>query len=154
MMEDNIIYGGSVSYRNMCRYNSGVRCDYPWIVRLIQYSFSTVLLQTSFIGEIQVVLAYRVRKLYFFPNFFFYLLFIFPPFRPHVHFHCDILYDPFLFMEENKKIYCMLFLLLSSRSFKSKIFYSFYNYDVRIFSYDPNSMESCHGFVLLFSKVK
>ena len=27
MMADNIIYGGSVSYRNMCRYNSGVRCD-------------------------------------------------------------------------------------------------------------------------------
>ena len=25
MMEDNIIYGGSVSYRNMCRFNSGVR---------------------------------------------------------------------------------------------------------------------------------
>lgn len=27
MMEQNIIYGGSVSYRNMCRYNSGVRPD-------------------------------------------------------------------------------------------------------------------------------
>jgi Glycolipid 2-alpha-mannosyltransferase len=25
MMENNIIYGGSVSYRNMCRFNSGVR---------------------------------------------------------------------------------------------------------------------------------
>lgn len=25
MMEDNIIYGGSVSYRNMCRFNSGVK---------------------------------------------------------------------------------------------------------------------------------
>lgn len=25
MVADNIIYGGSVSYRNMCRYNSGVR---------------------------------------------------------------------------------------------------------------------------------
>lgn len=25
MVEDNIIYGGSVSYRNMCRFNSGVR---------------------------------------------------------------------------------------------------------------------------------
>ena len=24
MMEQNIIYGGSVSYRNMCRFNSGV----------------------------------------------------------------------------------------------------------------------------------
>ena len=25
MVADNIIYGGSVSYRNMCRFNSGVR---------------------------------------------------------------------------------------------------------------------------------
>lgn len=25
MVEKNIIYGGSVSYRNMCRFNSGVR---------------------------------------------------------------------------------------------------------------------------------
>lgn len=25
MVQDNIIYGGSVSYRNMCRFNSGVR---------------------------------------------------------------------------------------------------------------------------------
>ena len=25
MMDHNIVYGGSVSYRNMCRYNSGVR---------------------------------------------------------------------------------------------------------------------------------
>lgn len=26
MVQDNIIYGGSVSYRNMCRFNSGVSC--------------------------------------------------------------------------------------------------------------------------------
>jgi len=25
--------------------------------------------------------------------------------RPDVHFHCDINYDPFLFMEKNKKVY-------------------------------------------------
>ena len=63
MMEDNIIYGGSVSYRNMCRFNSGVRRNYQWGVfffRLMQYSYSTVLLQTSFNVEIQVVLAHRV----------------------------------------------------------------------------------------------
>ena len=30
MVEKNIIYGGSVSYRNMCRFNSGVR-------RLVRY---------------------------------------------------------------------------------------------------------------------
>jgi len=27
MVEKNIIYGGSVSYRNMCRFNSGVSCN-------------------------------------------------------------------------------------------------------------------------------
>ena len=43
----------------------------------------------------------------FFHNFFF--MFIFFLFRPGVQFHCDILYDPFIFMEEHKKIYCMFF---------------------------------------------
>jgi alpha 1,2-mannosyltransferase len=26
-------------------------------------------------------------------------------FRPDVHFHCDVHYDPFLFMQDNNKIY-------------------------------------------------
>ena len=41
MMEANIIYGGSVSYRNMCRYNSGVRRDFitGFVVRLIAIFF-------------------------------------------------------------------------------------------------------------------
>ena len=25
--------------------------------------------------------------------------------RPDVHFHCDILFDPFRYMEENNKVY-------------------------------------------------
>jgi alpha 1,2-mannosyltransferase len=29
--------------------------------------------------------------------------------RPDVHFHCDILFDPFRFMEEHNKIYGALF---------------------------------------------
>ena len=29
MVQERVPYGDSVSYRNMCRYNSGVRCDYP-----------------------------------------------------------------------------------------------------------------------------
>ena len=80
---------------------------------------------------------------------FIYLFISYSPFRPHVQFHCDILYDPFLFMEEHKKVYCMLFfsLFMSLRSFNFWNFYSFYNYDVRIFSHDPNTMETCHGFV-------
>ena len=43
MMEQHIIYGGSVSYRNMCRYNSGVRQKTgPWgfVSTDLQYSFS------------------------------------------------------------------------------------------------------------------
>ena len=26
-------------------------------------------------------------------------------FRPDVHFHCDVDFDPFLYMEDNKKVY-------------------------------------------------
>jgi hypothetical protein len=74
LMEDNVIYGGSVSYRNMCRYNSGVRRDYQWQAlgsfRLMEYSFSTVLLQASSSVKIQVVLAHRVRELHFVTIFF------------------------------------------------------------------------------------
>jgi len=33
MEEENIIYGGSVSYRNMCRFNSGVRSTLLSIAR-------------------------------------------------------------------------------------------------------------------------
>jgi len=65
MVEHNIIYGGSVSYRNMCRYNSGFFFKHPLVTKYRWY--------------------WRIE--------------------PHVQFHCDILYDPFLFMEENNKIY-------------------------------------------------
>lgn len=33
MMSEGVIYGGSVSYRNMCRFNSGVR------VRFLDFFF-------------------------------------------------------------------------------------------------------------------
>ncbi|KAA1473257.1 glycosyltransferase family 15 protein [Dentipellis sp. KUC8613] len=65
MVEENIIYGDSVSYRNMCRYNSG----------------------------------------------FFYRHELLQPYRwywrvePDVHFHCDIVEDPFLFMQTHNKTY-------------------------------------------------
>lgn len=84
MMEDNIIYGGSVSYRNMCRYNSGVRtCEANSSIRtfrLMQCNFfgAIVLFQASFNVEIQVVLAHRVGELHFchdsFSTLFFPLL--------------------------------------------------------------------------------
>ncbi|KAF8345050.1 glycosyltransferase family 15 protein [Amanita rubescens] len=65
MEDDNIIYGGSVSYRNMCRFNSG-------------FFFRHELLQ-------KYRWYWRIE--------------------PDVHFHCDISFDPFLFMEDNNKIY-------------------------------------------------
>jgi alpha 1,2-mannosyltransferase len=55
MVQDNIIYGGSVSYRNMCRFNSGVRGDSaPSSPSADDIS---VLLQTSNCSKVQVVLA-------------------------------------------------------------------------------------------------
>ncbi|PPQ85987.1 hypothetical protein CVT25_001686 [Psilocybe cyanescens] len=65
MEEQNIIYGGSVSYRNMCRFNSGFFFKHPLMLKYRWY--------------------WRIE--------------------PDVHFHCDILYDPFVFMEEQKKVY-------------------------------------------------
>lgn len=65
MVEKNIIYGGSVSYRNMCRFNSGFFFRHPLMEKYRWY--------------------WRIE--------------------PDVHFHCDIHYDPFLFMEEKKKVY-------------------------------------------------
>lgn len=65
MTEQNIIYGGSVSYRNMCRFNSGFFFKHPLLLKYRWY--------------------WRIE--------------------PNVQFHCDVLYDPFLYMEEHKKIY-------------------------------------------------
>ncbi|KAF7778713.1 CAZyme family GT15 [Agaricus bisporus var. burnettii] len=65
MVKNNVIYGGSVPYRNMCRFNSG----------------------------------------------FFYRQEILKPYKyywrvePGVKFFCDIDYDPFIFMEDKKKVY-------------------------------------------------
>ncbi|KAI0338771.1 glycosyltransferase family 15 protein [Trametopsis cervina] len=65
MVADNIIYGGSVSYRNMCRFNSGFFFRHPAVLKYRWY--------------------WRVE--------------------PDVHFHCDVSYDPFRFMEDNGKVY-------------------------------------------------
>ncbi|CAA7264528.1 unnamed protein product [Cyclocybe aegerita] len=65
MVEKNIIYGGSVSYRNMCRFNSGFFFRHPLMEKYRWY--------------------WRIE--------------------PDVHFHCDLTYDPFLFMEDKKKVY-------------------------------------------------
>ncbi|RDB21751.1 Glycolipid 2-alpha-mannosyltransferase 2 [Hypsizygus marmoreus] len=65
MVADKIIYGGSVSYRNMCRFNSGFFFRHPLVQKYRWY--------------------WRIE--------------------PEVHFHCDIGFDPFLFMEDNNKVY-------------------------------------------------
>jgi alpha 1,2-mannosyltransferase len=65
MVEDKIIYGGSVSYRNMCRFNSG-------------FFFRHELMQ-------KYKWYWRIE--------------------PDVHFHCDLAYDPFKYMSDNKKVY-------------------------------------------------
>ncbi|KAF9484134.1 glycosyltransferase family 15 protein [Pholiota conissans] len=65
MVRNRVIYGGSVPYRNMCRYNSG----------------------------------------------FFYRHELLKPFKyywrvePGVTYFCDLDYDPFLFMQDNDKLY-------------------------------------------------
>ncbi|PAV23261.1 glycosyltransferase family 15 [Pyrrhoderma noxium] len=65
MVKDNVIYGGSVPYRNMCRFNSG-------------FFYRHELLQNY---------RYYWRV------------------EPNVNFFCDIHYDPFLVMEDQKKVY-------------------------------------------------
>ncbi|KAM5545741.1 hypothetical protein V8D89_000779 [Ganoderma adspersum] len=65
MEADNVVYGGSVSYRNMCRFNSGFFYRHPLVQPYKWY--------------------WRVE--------------------PGVSFFCDTDYDPFLFMEENDKVY-------------------------------------------------
>lgn len=65
MESEGVIYGGSQSYRNMCRFNSG-------------FFFKHELLQ-------KYRWYWRIE--------------------PDVHFHCNIRFDPFLFMEDHNKTY-------------------------------------------------
>ncbi|KAJ7576427.1 glycosyltransferase family 15 protein [Mycena floridula] len=65
LQDEGVIYGGSVSYRNMCRFNSGFFFKHPLVQKYRWY--------------------WRIE--------------------PDVHFHCDVDYDPFLFMQEQNKVY-------------------------------------------------
>ncbi|KAI8450174.1 family 15 glycosyltransferase [Phakopsora pachyrhizi] len=65
MESSGVPYGGSESYRHMCRYQSGFFFRHPLMMKFDYY--------------------WRVE--------------------PQVQFYCDLDYDPFLFMRENKKIY-------------------------------------------------
>ncbi|KAL1936904.1 hypothetical protein VTO73DRAFT_4551 [Trametes versicolor] len=76
MVADNIIYGGSVSYRNMCRFNSGFFYRHPLLQQYKWY--------------------WRVE--------------------PDVHFHCDIDFDPFLYMEDHNKTYAFTITMYEFRA--------------------------------------
>ncbi|KIY70889.1 glycosyltransferase family 15 protein [Cylindrobasidium torrendii FP15055 ss-10] len=65
MVANNVIYGGSVPYRNMCRFNSGFFYRHPLLDKYRYY--------------------WRVE--------------------PDVKFFCDLDYDPFLIMQDQKKVY-------------------------------------------------
>ncbi|KJA14559.1 glycosyltransferase family 15 protein [Hypholoma sublateritium FD-334 SS-4] len=65
MVKNRVIYGGSIPYRNMCRYNSGFFYRHE-LLKPFQY-------------------YWRVE--------------------PSVTFFCDLEYDPFLYMQDNDKMY-------------------------------------------------
>ncbi|KAL7416730.1 glycosyltransferase family 15 protein [Mrakia frigida] len=65
LVSENIIYGDSVPYRNMCRFQSGGFYRHPLMMKYRMY--------------------WRIE--------------------PSVRFFCDIKYDPFLVMEDEKKVY-------------------------------------------------
>jgi len=65
MIMAGIPYGESISYRNMCRFNSGFFFRHPLLQDFRYY--------------------WRVE--------------------PHVHFHCDVNFDPFTYLRENNKTY-------------------------------------------------
>ncbi|KAI0315949.1 nucleotide-diphospho-sugar transferase, partial [Amylostereum chailletii] len=90
MVEDNIIYGGarasprSMRYRNMCRFNSGFFYRHPL---LQQYRYYWRVEQAL------PPLSSRASRLNA------------PIGRPDVHFHCDMRFDPFLYMQDHNKTY-------------------------------------------------
>jgi len=65
MVKNQVIYGGSVPYRNMCRFNSGFFFRHELLAKYKYY--------------------WRVE--------------------PDVTFFCDLDYDPFLIMQDQKKVY-------------------------------------------------
>ncbi|EPQ52981.1 glycosyl transferase, partial [Gloeophyllum trabeum ATCC 11539] len=65
LQDEGVIYGGSESYRNMCRFNSGFFFRHPLLTQYRYY--------------------WRVE--------------------PDVHFHCEVDFDPFLFMGDHGKVY-------------------------------------------------
>jgi alpha 1,2-mannosyltransferase len=100
MVEENVIYGGSLPYRNMCRFNSGVRaashsrvapgsplCSSSSSTRFCSSTAGTGA--SSACCPLSPFLDHTADT----------------PRRPDVHFHCDIAFDPFLYMDDHNKTY-------------------------------------------------
>lgn len=91
-------------YRNMCRFNSGVSRTTTSSSRIIDRPRSSSSINTHFCSSISTtgVLSERFSAISF-------ELFKFNHHcRPEVKFFCDVDYDPFLFMQDNNKVYSEL----------------------------------------------
>jgi len=67
--------------------------------------------------------------------------------RPDVHFHCDVNYDPFLFMQEQNKIYGKDSILHHLLFFFWHIIYRLYDHIVRIWKDHQDFVEDCKRLV-------
>jgi hypothetical protein len=103
-MYEHVNDGGYVfRYRNMCRFNSGVRstlltsapgsklltkqCSFSFATHYYKSSGTIGASSTSSLSCRQFTHAYLIS------------------YRPHVHFHCDVNFDPFTYLRENNKTY-------------------------------------------------
>ena len=93
MEEREILYGGSLSYRHMCRFNSGFfyrmdvmqKYDFYWPVEpCLSLLSSTLMIDTEY--------------------------------------YCDLYYDPFTFMRENNKTYGWVMSLLEFGTYPPTMF--------------------------------
>ncbi|KAL0574162.1 hypothetical protein V5O48_007790 [Marasmius crinis-equi] len=83
MVTKQVLYGGSVPYRNMCRFNSG----FFWRNELLEeykyyWRWGALYILSGFPSHVGLASI-----------------------RPDVKFFCDLDYDPFLVMEDQKKVY-------------------------------------------------
>ena len=108
----------------MCRFNSGVRVlEYPQCVP--ELTFNLVFLPASAAAKVQVVLACRVSIL----AVLWLSTPLTSPFRPNIHYHCNINYDPFRFMQENNKIYGTRILSLANAASYSSLGFTISMYE-------------------------